>query len=79
MGNHEWAHEDYLPAPLSDKAEFKEIYWFIISIYKRAYLNHLIATKELLAPILLTMHNTYSYSRSKFHSNFIDTYTQYFL
>ena len=73
MGNHEWAHEDYLPAPLSDKAEFKEIYWFMISIYKRAYLNHLIATKELLAPILLTMHNTHSYSRSKFHSNFIDT------
>jgi len=34
--------------------------------HTRAYVNHLIATKELLAPVMLTMHNTFSYSRSKF-------------
>merc|ERR1712079_483157 len=31
--------------------------------HTRAYVNHLIATKELLAPVLLTIHNTFSYSR----------------
>jgi len=31
--------------------------------HTRAYVNHLIATKELLAPVMLTIHNTFSYSR----------------
>ena len=39
---------------------------FTTILHTRAYVNHLIATKELLAPVLLTMHNTYSYSRCKF-------------